>query len=536
MPKGLNIRFGLICNILERGEHMRFQHLFIMLFAIALFGAVAAEAGAYGSNALSVTRTLAYESEQRTTYRTDAGATPVETEVSTVTLTITNNGNTALGGVALSEDISYLPAGRQVTFSTQPDYLDGRTARWNIGMLGAGKSAMVSYKVPGMIGPESLARLSAPVATYTKAAASLAAPSRATQGNPVVIALKDAKLAPLAGVEVAVNAPTGEILLLDTDAQGRAEYTPTDAGFYTYSVNGYDIASMPTTSVEQAQIEVPVTAGAVVPANGKASGVDVIGMIAGAGPIIAVILFLGIVAFALYAYLTTSEERQDGEPMPPAPATRPMTDDAEQAVNEKSGEGGIKYAVSYGANSKAQEMQDEERMQEQTRSIIEMRKAASAEEMQAVQEAGGEAQGAQAEIAPLPTDEEKKANEEQIEEAAEEIGQEQERAGGSEGAKSDENRDAPAWMTMEPYSGENSTVDDETIQKTIQELEALRAQLREKSDVRESEGGQESQFDGEPEAPFAKKPAPRIFPRKAAARPKQKKAPERKAVKKKGRR
>jgi len=161
---------------------MRFQHLFIMLFAFALAGSVLAQGA--GSDAVSITRSLSYESLQRTTYRTDAGAgTPVETQISTITLTITNNGMTPVNGVVLAEDISWMPAGRQLTFSTQPDSLDGRTATWSIGTLDAGKSATLSYKVPGLIGPESLSKLTEPRATFSKTAATLRRPIPQSRGR-----------------------------------------------------------------------------------------------------------------------------------------------------------------------------------------------------------------------------------------------------------------------------------------------------------------------------------------------------------------
>jgi len=339
-----------------------------------------------------------------------------------------------------------------------------------------------------------------------------------------VIALKDAKLGPISGAEVRVNTPAGETLLLTTDALGKADYIPTDSGFYTYSVDGYELTP-PTTNVEQAAIEAPATAGAVVP-NDKPSGTDILGMVAGAGPIIAVILFLGIIAFALYAYLTTSEDRQENEPMPPAPATRPRINDAEQAVAEQSGsDGRIKYAVSYGAAPvpREQENAEEAAMQEQTRAMIEKRKGASNDDVSIAQEVGEAEEeapnGEKAEEAEAQPAEIEKSSEEEIERAAEELTQEQ---------AANEKKEEPAWMNMEPYSGESAVVDDETIRKTIEELEALRAQLKEKTDAREASMEFEPEEAEEPKATAARKTLPRIFPGRPSSKAKAKKAPQKK--------
>ena len=506
---------------------MRFGYL--ALFAIAMLGLAAAQdAFAYKADSIIVSRQLGFEPMTRTTYRTDASVgTPVGTDLTVITLKVENAGQFARNSVLLTEDVSWIPTTKQAYFFPQPDGLDGRVAQWQIGTLAPGEGASVQYKVDGRLSPEVLAKIAQPTLEYAKNSAYLDAPSGSVQGKAITLALKDENGIGIAGAEIGVAGPTGVAAAVRTDSSGKAKFTPTDAGFYTYSAADFEIEHSPTTNVQEAEVNA-LTAGAMTPAK-KQDAQDLIAAIAGVSPIIVGVLLLGIVAFALYAYLTTSEGREE-EPLPPAPATRPSLSD--EAPEQKSP---LQFSVSYGAQ---EEQKRQEEIREQTRGLLEKRKAAmQGGETMAEKEDGGMEKAGEGEIGEVKEEAEGERGEET---------QEDERSEEKEGkqefrqiepipsvAKEPEGRQGPEWMSAENYGGETAYADDETIRKTIEELEALRQQLRGKSKDEKALEGEAAEEEAQPQA---RKPrAPRIYPKKQAAK-RGRPAGKKQAAKKKGRR
>ena len=86
-----------------------------------------------------------------------------------------------------------------------------------------------------------------PAPTTGKPIAVLSAPSSITVGDSVVLTLTDLYGAPISGATIVVTDPFGNSLEYITDATGKAGFTATAEGTYTYSVNGMDLANPPST-------------------------------------------------------------------------------------------------------------------------------------------------------------------------------------------------------------------------------------------------------------------------------------------------
>jgi hypothetical protein len=490
---------------------MRIQALALLFLALVATIAADTTIKTEDVNGLRITRSLATYTQQGTDYRTspDSGVVSSQTG-SLVTISIYNMRKTSLENFNFTEDLTWIPTTKTITFSVKPDYNDGRGATWTVGSLASSQTTEVSYRVNSALNPESMHNAPLPKVEFATIKAILTVTRNANQGETVSVFLASEDGTPVANAKITANTPAGENLGLVTDSQGRSSYIPVDSGFYTYDVKGYDVAFLPSTQIEQVLISSPPQAAAVTPANGN----GVISALGGIMPVLAVVLLVGLVAFALYAYLNTSPREDSGTYV--APQSR--TDEGAPASSEQ--DSAMKYSISYGGSARQETASDD--VKEQTKALLERRRRDEEAQQQA---APAETEGEKAPVSAEAAVTEASAQ------AAREVFE----------AKKEENEESlPKWMKggEESYEGESAVVDDQTIQKTIEELEQLRMQLKERQEARSAimhEGKEEEEIaeeeisppDQEPKAPTPERKE-RVFPRRAL----KKAAP----AKKKGRR
>lgn len=442
---------------------------------------------------LRVTRSLTTFSVDGTSYRTSPDSGVVAAEYgSIVTISVRNMRTESVLGLSLTEDLAWIPATKTITFSILPQDNDGRKATWELGTLAPSSEAKITYTVDGALNPENQKTIPLPKITYQENRAVLSATRAVRQGETVQLTLSTSDGRPAQGAKIMVDTPAGEIATISTDLYGRASFTPVDSGFYTYSVAGYVVQYLPTTEVEQVLLANPQTAAAT---SHDDSGV--LAAISGIWPLVGGVMLLGLVAFALFAYLNTSpkeEESYSAESYTPSSAKV-------QAENTD----GMKYSISYGGASGS-----DDDVRQQTKALLERRKEESAQ-----------SQEKEETRIMLPKEQNEKETVSDASDAAE-------REVFSQG-KEEHEESLPNWMKggEENYEGESAVVDDETIQKTIIELEELRAQLKGRQETRMMPGDETSRHDDEEEIapkqkqhplPLLKKP--RVFPKKGLAKKK----------------
>gem|GEM_PF-5650119 len=452
-----------------------------LFFILAMFLAAAFAADTVSAvedfDGVRVTRSITAYSYDRTLYRTSPDAGVVETDYgSIVTLTLLNMRSEPLQKVEFTEDLAWIPSTKTVTFSVAPDNNDGRRATWFVSSLGAGQQVKITYNVDGALNPENAKTLALPKFTFQENKAVLSATRNVRQGETVRLALSTTDGKPAAGAKIKVSTPSGENLVLQSDAFGKVDYTPVDSGFYTYGVEGFIVDFLPTTQVEQVLMSSPPAAAAAVPKNEE----SVLAVLSGIWPIAGAVLLVGLVAFALYAYLNTSPKEEDA----PAGTSFEPSSARQEASTQQDG---MKYSISYGKDGAPPDAGSADEVKEQTRSLVEMRKS-------------------QAE----KPEYEEAAVTETSELAAREV---------FESKQAEHDESLPQWMkgTQESYEGEGTVVDDDTIQKTIAELEQLRAQLRERQESSKAGAQEAARQPQEPEEPEpADKKKPRLYPKKEA--------------------
>jgi len=453
---------------------------------------------------------------------------------STITLIITNLGPVDRQNIALSEDLSYLPSYIRLSYSEKPSS-DGRTARWNLSHLSAGRSVSYSIVLPALVSDASVLSARAPQVSSDKPPAQLTAPNLVDLGQNVVILLRSASGAPLSGAHIDAIGPDSHPIALVTDSSGRAAFIASQAGFYTYLVNDYRVGFKPTTEARPAPVPVPPTTGAVValPSNTTATTPPPFALeLSGFLPLAGALLVVGIVAFGLYVYFNRPVE--DDSPLPPAPATRP-TDFAEprNENNESSSEQVRSFSAgsqsgpsdlrssktssyvpptSDAASSKTpvSPAQDSGDVREQTRSLIANRRGQA--------DTSSSVRSSPSDFAPSPSsvdwDSKPPVGEETtIVETDSDSKEPDEYSSASDSSHASDSlaqsgfspaqdssspspRPIPSWMSGTVADGEKSEVDDEAISKTISELEALREELKARSRSREERNRREAGLAG----------------------------------------
>lgn len=484
---------------------MRFS--FAAIAFVLMFGALFASTTyqmSTDAQGVEITKTLVAGGSDRTLYMTDPSAGVVNNEVGAkVSISVKNTNSRTVRNLAITEDITWITSTKNIKFSSAPNENDGRKVAWNIDSLAPSEKVEFSYITDAPINPKVVSAMEMPAVAYSNPSAVLNAPRNAKQGEQIAIYLTGTDRKAAGNALITVTSPLGDEFELRTNPSGMAFFKPADAGYYTYSVEGYDVAFLPTTEVSQIDFGA-ATAAATVPEKPKDKEMPFFGALAGAWPLIAGIMLVALVAFALYAYLNTSAPaEQSYEPMPPAPATRP-------SISDEPEQNGMSYKISYGTSG--------EDVKEQTRSLVERRMAGAkaADEAQPQEGTTEFGQGSLVEEKIAPKEDGYSEEEQKSQKRIDAL------------PDADSKDHLPPWM-KEGYEGE-STVDDETIRKTIEELEQLRAELQAKQEGREMPPESEETEVSEPEegeveeeveqeaAPIERARKPRIFPRKSVAK------------------
>ena len=346
-----------------------------VLVAIILLAAAAFAAESYTSEHaagdwLQVTRTstLAGEPLCLDSYGvTDACASPgaiqpnagTTTSDTKVELLVENIGELDRTGVDLSEDLSYVPTGARIDYSTQPTSSDGRIVKWSLGTLAKGATLKLSYVISARIPADKLSTIPDVAVAADPALLSLSAPDSLKAGEKATVTVeKNGK--PIKNAIVIVTYPDGVRHPLRSDLYGVVKFTAADEGKYTYSLEGYSVEKPVATEVG------PLEA---IPAAPVAAAVDtsLAGSIMGVLPFLAALFAIAVIALILYNFLTTRREEEEYVPQQPASYSQPASPDAQA---------GMAYTQKFSFGT---EEQPESRMQDRTHDLVESRKRHLAE-------------------------------------------------------------------------------------------------------------------------------------------------------------
>ena len=276
--------------------------------------------------------------------------------VTQVTLTAQNTGAVTRTGVGITEDISYVPAGSQVTFTPSPSSSSGRTVTWNLPTMRSGETDTFTYTVSARISPVMLSAIPDVAVGSDSTTLSLSAPDTLSTGDRATVNVESQGGTPVPNAVVVVTYPDGVKHAVRTDSSGSAKFTAKDAGTYTYSIDGYSLSKEVATDVSAAQIAVPSAPVAAAQDTGFAAS------IMGALPYLAGIFAIVVIAFIIYNFFTSrraEEEYMAGETQPPTPAA--------------GTEGAMTYSqkFSFAGDTSGGE---EKNMQERTHGLVESRK------------------------------------------------------------------------------------------------------------------------------------------------------------------
>ncbi len=182
---------------------------------------------------------------------------------STVNIQIRNDNSYTLKNFEYRERIPETVATdpSQLSFSIQPTRFEKGSiiAVWLFEKLEPKETIAISYTVDKVI--KSLSNFSAGIVSLEPKEAgaaeakkvSMEAPKNAKAGDIVAITLAYENGTAAGGIAVKVTTPLNKVLSLTTDAQGKASYTATEAGTYSYSVGkGYVLAVGKSTTVSEA--------------------------------------------------------------------------------------------------------------------------------------------------------------------------------------------------------------------------------------------------------------------------------------------
>lgn len=434
---------------------MRVNAFFILLILPALLFAQAYEQNedaqfSYGS--MEVQRSLQVAPIGQVSSATGAA---VPTYESTITIAIKNTANEAKRNVALSEDLSYLPANAKITYSVAPDEQKDQKAVWNIGTLQPQEQFVVKISAPATVSPSAIKALDAPQIEYTKPNAVLKAPISAGKGDGISLSLQDSKGRGISDAYIRITYPDGQAKLVATNSKGEVGIIAQNEGFYVFEVVDYNVGSCHKTEVVAQSAQKVQAANGLAQENGQqkqpaqgnkqdAAGLDPIMSFL---PIAIGILIVLLIAYMLYKYFTSPVE-EDDTPIPPAPATRPSISNEDSGLagmqNQETQKSPIAYGTEgdtvYPPQASAQEQSDEE-IDMLSQSLISKRREKMQENKKEEETPKEDAQIEQIEY-------EKKSEAAFTEPKEEELDEE---------------------------------IDEEAIKKTIAELEQLRRQLKEGS-------------------------------------------------------
>jgi len=441
-----------------------------------------------------------------------------------VALTVENAGLADREGVLLTEDTSYAPADAKIAFSPNASWQDGRLVSWNLGKIKKGEKKSVSYLFLAVL-PKGRAELvSEPKIESETPVLLLSAPSSATVGERVPLAVRTASGELVPGAKIAVSSPAGIEQEISTGLDGTASFAAKREGFYTYSIEGYRLARLVSTQMLAKEEEAAPLVSAA--SDGADSGLLAKAM--GALPLLGGILAAAIIALAAYSFFSSRDERYE-----PAPQQGSATGSPAAPATQGGASSAPLYTQRYvfGAEKSEKEAATE---QDTIRSLVEKRKAKmQAREVAAVEpkqnhqplpiakeEAGDDVER---ELAKLEAEARKEG----------EVFKEDNRA--EEEAGDDVEREL-AKLEAEARKEGEVLKEDYELEKAIAELEAIRQKLRErKGEFEETEAELERQiaqmereeapsaatkpYKPQPQKPAqaAAKPAPSMLPKGNAA-------------------
>lgn len=277
----------------------------------------------------------------------------------------------------------------------------------------------------------------------------LSAPQTVYTGEKAVLYLTTSDGQAMPGTAISVYTPTGVEMQLFTDSRGLADFYAPAPGNYTYSVGGYTLKNSPSTMAGKAPPAPLQTAAAVVTTNSQvlSAAVSLI-------PLLAAIFAVAVVMLILYGFFNSRK----GEA--PAPKEAP----AEAAAGQV-------YTQHY---SFGDEVKQEKKIDDMTRSIISSRKKQlsdseekSNEEAEQAEDGAEAAAGESSENTVIGGIDSEMAS---LEEEARRSGERARSETEEELARFEENAD------MEGDDAE----EEKSIEETIAELEKIREKLRSK--------------------------------------------------------
>ncbi|MFA4982801.1 MAG: hypothetical protein WC588_01160 [Candidatus Micrarchaeia archaeon] len=220
-----------------------------------------------------------------------------------VRLTVTNSGPVERRGIEISESLSHIPEGARVEYSSAMPSIAGRLATWQIASLQPGESRNFSYSYSAAAREGQISRIPPVQVKAEPEKVSLSAPAESSVGGRISVRISSASGSPITGARVRVHYPDGTSQLVATDKGGIASFTASREGFYTYTVEGYSILSLSSTEVRKGQPEVPVLAAAATDS----------GMLPAITSLLPILLGIFVVSVAmLMAYNFFSAKREDG--------------------------------------------------------------------------------------------------------------------------------------------------------------------------------------------------------------------------------
>jgi hypothetical protein len=312
------------------------------------------------------------------------------TKATRVTLSVKNIGEQGRNGLSISESLSFVPTGTEISFSPQPSQFDGRQSVWEIPSLNMGETRNLTYEFDADVSEAAVGRIPDVAVAAEPPAGVLYAPSRLLINGTLTLTLKTPEGRPISGAKIAVGYPDGSVQLVRTGITGTASLVASRKGVYTYLVEGYTLSQIVSTLVDDkaAEAQSPVVA--------SAADAGIFSGIIGVLPIFAAVFALAVVVLIAYNFLTARREEEDS--YSPAPQL------AEQQEQQKQG---VSYTQNFSFGT--EERRDTE-IDDATRSILENRKRRMQEAEQEPPE-GSEVE-AQEEIY---ADEEKPAEEKAVE-------------------------------------------------------------------------------------------------------------------------
>lgn len=233
-----------------------------------------------------------------------------------ISLVLTNTGPAERQNVEVLQELSFVPSGSALFFQPAPSLQTSTEATWQLGALAKGESKTLLISFDSSLQkeialPQLLAKSSPPKIT-------ISAPLSSKAGDTIAVAAKSASGSPLEGISITVGFPDGTSRELVTDSEGKASLLAAKEGFYTYSAEGYELSSLPSTEVKKLQ---QVTAAQSASASGLPG--RVVSFLSSLAPLLAAIFVTAVVTFILYGFITQKKEEPYHAPLQEQHATAP---------------------------------------------------------------------------------------------------------------------------------------------------------------------------------------------------------------------